>query len=69
MAFTLVKQKGGGLRLDDLLIDGQGVLAKGAVELDSDGDLQSASFPVFATSDGDKASYAPTAAPMARCGW
>ena len=40
MAFTLVKQKGGGLRLDDLLIDGQGVLAKGAVELDSDGDLQ-----------------------------
>ncbi len=56
MAFTLVKQKGGGLRLDDLLIDGQGVLAKGAVELDSDGDLQSASFPVFATSDGDKAS-------------
>jgi hypothetical protein len=56
MAFTLVKQKGGGLRLDDLLIDGQGVLAKGAVELDSDGDLQSANFPVFATSDGDKAS-------------
>ena len=42
MAFTLVKQKGGGLRLDDLLIDGQGVLAKGVVELDSDGDLQSA---------------------------
>jgi hypothetical protein len=56
MAFTLVKPRGGGLRLDDLLIDGQGVLAKGAVELDSDGDLQSASFPVFATSDGDKAS-------------
>ena len=56
MAFTLVKQKGGGLRLDDLLIDGQGVLAKGTVELDSDGELQSANFPVFATSDGDKAS-------------
>jgi hypothetical protein len=56
LAFTLVKQRSGGLRLDDLLIDGQGVLAKGAVELDSDGDLQSANFPVFATSDGDKAS-------------
>jgi hypothetical protein len=56
MAFTLVKQKAGGLRLEDILIDGQGVLAKGAVELDSDGDLQSANFPVFATSDGDKAS-------------
>ena len=56
LAFTLVKQKSGGLRFDDLLIDGQGVLAKGSVELDSDGDLQSANFPVFATSDGDKTS-------------
>ena len=32
------------------------MLAKGTVELDSDGDLQAASFPVFATSDGDKIS-------------
>ena len=32
------------------------MLAKGTVELDSDGDLQSANFPVFATSDGDKTS-------------
>ncbi len=56
LAFTLVRQKSGGLRLDDLLIDGQGVLAKGVVDLDSDGDLQTANFPVFATSDGDKAS-------------
>jgi hypothetical protein len=55
LAFTLVKQKTG-LRFDDLLIDGSGVLAKGTVELDNDGDLQSANFPVFATSDGDKAS-------------
>ena len=50
------KQKAGELRFDDLLIDGQGVLVKGTVELDNDGDLQSANFPVFATSDGDKAS-------------
>jgi hypothetical protein len=56
LAFTLIKQKTGGLRFDDVLIDGQGVLAKGTVELDSDGDLQAANFPVFATSDGDKAS-------------
>jgi hypothetical protein len=56
VAFTLIKQKVGGLRFEDLLIDGQGVLAKGTVELDPDGDLQSANFPVFATSDGDKAS-------------
>jgi hypothetical protein len=56
VAFTLVKQKVGGLRLEDMLVDGQGVLAKGTVELDPDGELQAANFPVFATSDGDKAS-------------
>ena len=56
LAFTLARLKGGGLRFDDVLIDGQGVLAKGTAELDSDGDLQSANFPVFATSEGDKAS-------------
>ena len=43
LAFTLVRQKTGGLRLDDLLIDGQGVLTRPRC--------------------------APTAAPMARCGW
>ncbi len=55
LAFTLVKQKVGGLRIDDILIDGQGALAKGNVELDNDGELLTANFPVFATSDGDKA--------------
>jgi hypothetical protein len=54
-AFTLVHEKSG-LRFDDFLLDGQGVLAKGAVEIDSSGELQSANFPIFATSDGDKAS-------------
>jgi hypothetical protein len=53
-AFTLVKDRNA-TRFDDLLIDGQGILIKGAVELDGNGDLQAASFPVFATSDGDKA--------------
>ena len=43
-------------RFEDVVVDGQGVLAKGTVELDANGDLQSANFPVFATSDGDKAS-------------
>jgi len=55
VAFTLVRLKTG-LRFDDLLIDGSGVLAKGTAELDNEGDLQSANLPVFATSDGDKAS-------------
>jgi len=57
VAFTLVKQKAAaGLRFEDVLIDGQGVLAKGTVDLDSDGELLAANFPVFATSDGDKTS-------------
>jgi hypothetical protein len=56
VAFTLVKLRVGGLRFEDMLIDGQGMLAKGSVELDVDGELQAANFPVFATSDGDKAS-------------
>ena len=56
VAFTLLKQKTGSLRFEDVLIDGQGVLAKGTVDLDSNGDLLAANFPVFATSDGDKTS-------------
>jgi hypothetical protein len=51
--FTFVRDKGG-MRFDDLLIDGPGILARGTVELDANGDMQSANFPVFATSDGDK---------------
>ena len=54
LAFALVKQKTGAMRFDDLIIDGPGVLAKGMVEVDSEGEVQAANFPVFATSDGDK---------------
>ena len=43
-------------RIDDLLIEGAGGGVKGVVELDSSGDLQSASFPSYGFSDGDKAS-------------
>ena len=43
LAFTLIKQKSGAACGSTIcLIDGQGVLAKGAVELDGDGELQSA---------------------------
>jgi uncharacterized protein DUF3971 len=52
-AFTMVKDKSG-FRFDDVLVDGQGVLAKGTVEIDGSGDVVAANFPVFATSDGDK---------------
>jgi hypothetical protein len=51
--FAFIKDKAG-MRFNDLLIDGPGILARGSVELDSNGDMQSANFPVFATSDGDK---------------
>ena len=45
------------------------MLAKGTVELDGNGDLLSANFPVFAISDGDKASLqGRSRPPTARCG-
>ncbi|HZP78959.1 MAG TPA: hypothetical protein VFB45_22675 [Pseudolabrys sp.] len=50
--FTMVKDKT--TRFDDLSIDGPGTVARGSVELDANGDLMSANFPVFAMSDGDK---------------
>jgi hypothetical protein len=53
-SFTLVKGPSG-VRFEDMLIDGQGILAKGSLDIDANGDLLSANFPVFATSDGDKA--------------
>ena len=43
-------------RFDDVAIDGSGVNVRGTVELDEKGDLALANFPVFALSDGDKAS-------------
>jgi hypothetical protein len=52
--FTLVNEKSR-MRFEDLLVDGHGVLAKGSIEIDGNGDLLSANFPVFAASDGDKA--------------
>lgn len=44
------------LRFDDLLVVGQGVHAKGSVDLDGNGEVLAANFPVFATSDADKVS-------------
>lgn len=53
--FLMTKEKNA-IKFDDLLVDGPGVLAKGTAELDANGELVAANFPVFATSDGDKAS-------------
>ena len=54
-AFNMTS-KGKAARFDDLLVEGSGVLVRGTIETDSNGELVGASFPVFALSDGDKAS-------------
>jgi hypothetical protein len=54
-AFTLIT-KGKTSRLEDLALDGSGAQVRGTVEVESDGDIQSANFPVFGLADGDKAS-------------
>jgi hypothetical protein len=43
-------------RFEDIAIDGSGVNVRGSVELNEQGDLATANFPVFALSDGDKTS-------------
>jgi len=43
-------------RIDDLLIEGSGGGVKGTIEFDGSGELQSASFPSFGFSDGDRTS-------------
>ena len=53
--FTLVN-KGQSVRLDDLTIDGAGTQIKGSVEFDNSGGITSANFPLFSSSEGDKAS-------------
>jgi hypothetical protein len=42
-------------RIEDLVVEGPGVLVKGIIELDQNQDIVLASFPTFALSDGDKA--------------
>jgi hypothetical protein len=41
-------------RFDDVVIDGPGTSVKGSVEVDENGQVQTASFPTFNLSDGDK---------------
>jgi hypothetical protein len=53
--YTLTKV-GKASRFDDLVIEGAGATVKGAVEIDGNGSLQSAHFPTFSLSDGDKVS-------------
>jgi hypothetical protein len=52
--FQLVRD-GKAMRFEELAISGNGASVKGTVELEADGDLVAANFPVFGLSDGDKA--------------
>ena len=51
-----VVQKQQSTRLEDIVIDGGGVLIKGSLEVDQNGDVTSANFPTYSPSDGDKTS-------------
>jgi hypothetical protein len=52
--FTLVSKEKT-LRFEDLVIEGSGANVRGTIEQDASGDLVNAHFPVFAFSEGDKA--------------
>ncbi|MCR6734524.1 MAG: DUF3971 domain-containing protein [Afipia sp.] len=62
MTFNVV-QKPQGTRFEDIVIDGNGTLIKGTLEVDDKNDLVSASFPTFAPSEGDKANLKAERAP------
>jgi len=51
-----VVQKPQSTRFEDIVVDGGGVSIKGSLELDPNGDLMNANFPVYSPSEGDKAS-------------
>jgi len=51
------------VRIDDLWIEGSGGGVKGSVDLDGSGELQSAYFPSYGFSDGDKTSLKVDRAP------
>nr|QDP25934.1 hypothetical protein FNV92_28840 [Bradyrhizobium cosmicum] len=43
-------------RLEDIVIEGGGASIKGSLEVDPNGDLMNANFPIYSPSDGDKTS-------------
>ena len=49
-----VVQKQQSTRLEDIVIDGGGVLIKGSLEVDQNGELMNANFPTYSPSEGDR---------------
>jgi hypothetical protein len=45
-----------GIHFEDVVVDGQGMTVRGAVDIDNNGEIVSANFPVLAFADGDKLS-------------
>lgn len=58
-----VIQKQQGTRFEDILIEGNGALIKGTLEVDDKNEIVSVSFPTFTPSEGDKASLKAERAP------
>ena len=54
-SFVLL-EKSHATRLEEVVIEGPGTSVKGTVELDGEGEITLANFPVYAPSDGDRAS-------------
>ena len=54
-AFSVVKKEQSTV-FQDIVVDGGGVSIKGSLEVDQNGDLMSANFPVYSPSEGDKTS-------------
>jgi hypothetical protein len=54
-ATYLMTKSGKSVRFDDLSIDGSGATVRGSIEFDSNNEVSSVNFPVFALSEGDKA--------------
>jgi hypothetical protein len=49
-----VVQKQQSTRFEDIVVDGGGVSIRGSLEVDQNGDLLNANFPVYSPTDGDK---------------
>jgi hypothetical protein len=49
-----VVQKQSSTRFEDIVVEGGGVSIKGALEVDQNGDLLNANFPVYSPADGDR---------------
>ena len=58
-----VVQKPQGTRFEDILIEGNGALIKGTLEIDDKNEIVSVAFPTFAPSEGDKANLKADRAP------